>query len=36
MSQQQRYDVSPKWAILVGLGAIGIVAGIALTFAGLL
>lgn len=36
MSQQQRYDVSPKWAIIFGLSVIGIVGGVALTIAGLL
>jgi hypothetical protein len=28
MSQQQRYDVSPKWAIIFGLGALGFVASV--------
>ena len=35
MSQQQRYDVSPKWAIIFGLSVVGLVASIGWLFASL-
>lgn len=33
MSQQQRYDVSPKWAVIFWLGVIGMVGGFGLAIA---
>jgi len=35
MSQQQRYDVSPKWAVLTVLGLVGMVGGVLLAAASL-
>lgn len=35
MSQQQRYDVSPKWAILAVLGFVGMIGGVLLAAASL-
>lgn len=35
MSQQQRYDVSPKWAILTALGLVGMIGGVLLAAASL-
>lgn len=33
MSQQQRYDVSPKWAIIFGLSVVGMIGGFGLAIA---